>query len=86
MSPYIPIKRREEIQGGCTPQNPGELNFKITATILEYLYNLNPSEPNRYSDYNEVLGVLGCISQELYRKVVAKYEDRKCTEHGEVFK
>ena len=84
--PYIPIKRREEIQDGCTPQNPGELNFKITATILEYLYNINPSEPNRYSDYNEVLGVLEACKLELYRKVIVKYEDQKCTENSEVFK
>ena len=83
--PYIPIKRREEIQDGCTPQNAGELNYLITSIILEYLYNINPSEPNRYSDYNEVLGVLSCVTQELYRKVVVKYEDRKCAENGEVF-
>ena len=85
MSPYIPIKRREEIQDGCTPQNAGELNYKITATILEYLYNINPSEPNRYSDYNEILGVLEACKLELYRKVIVKYEDQKCTENGEVY-
>jgi len=83
--PYIPIKRREEIQDGCTPQNPGELNFKITATILEYLYNLNPSEPNRYSDYNEVLGVLDCVGRELYRRRIVPYEDHKRKENTDVY-
>ena len=84
--PYIPACRRVEIRDGVTPQNAGELNFKITSIILEYLYELNPSEPSGYSDYNEVLGVLDCVGRELYRKVVAKHEDQKCTENGEVFK
>lgn len=84
--PYIPIKRREEIQDGCTPQNPGELNYLITSIILEYLYNINPSEPNRYSDYNEVIGVLECCKLEMYRKRISSYEDIKCAENGEVFK
>ena len=83
--PYIPIKRREEIQDGCTPQNPGELNFKITSIILEYLYNLNPSEPNRYSDYNEVLGVLDCVGRELYRRRIVPYEDHKRKENTDVY-
>ena len=85
MSPYIPIKRREEIQDGCTPQNAGELNYLITSIILEYLYNINPSEPNRYSDYNEVVGVLGCVTQELYRRKIIPYENLKRTENGDVF-
>jgi len=83
--PYIPIKRREEIQDGCTPQNPGELNFKITATILEYLYNLNPSEPNRYADFNEVIGVLSCVGRELWDRRIRPYEDHKKTEEGDVY-
>ena len=86
MSPYIPIKRREEIQDGCTPQNAGELNYLITSIILEYLYNINPSEPNRYTDYNEVVGVLTCVTQELYRRKIIPYENLKQTEHGDVYK
>lgn len=84
--PYIPASRRIEIRDGSTPQNPGELNFKITSIILEYLYELNPSEPNCYAEYNEVLGVLECCKLEIYRKLIAKYEDRKCLENGEIFK
>ena len=83
--PYIPAGRRIEIRDGGTPANAGELNFKITSVILEYLYDINPSEPNRYSDYNEVLGVLEACKLELYRKRIARYEDRKCTENGEVY-
>lgn len=84
--PYIPQSRREEIGKGSTPQTAGELNYKITSTILEYLYEINCASPNTYGDYNEVLGVLECCKLELYRKRIARYEDMKCAENGEVFK
>ena len=83
--PYIPAGRRIEIRDGSTPQNPGELNFKITSIILEYLYELNPSEPSGYSDYNEVLGVLECVKQELYRRRIIPYGNLKQTENGDVY-
>lgn len=85
MSPYIPIKRREEIDKGSTPQNAGELNFKITSIILKYLYEINCASPNTYGDFNEVLGVLSCVGRELYRRKVIPYEDHKKTEEGDVF-
>ena len=85
MSPYIPQDRREEIDGGSTPQNAGELNYKITATILKYLYEINCASPNTYGDYNEVLGVLEACKFELYRKRIASYQDMKCAENGGVY-
>ena len=83
--PYIPASRRIEIRDGVTPQNAGELNFKITSIILEYLYDINPSEPSGYSDYNEVLGVLTCVIQEFYRRRVIPYEKIKQAENGDVY-
>ena len=86
MSPYIPIKRREEIQDGCAPQNAGELNYKITSIILEYLYEINCASPNTYGDYNEVIGVLSCVGRELWDRRIRPYEDNKRTIEGDVFK
>jgi len=83
--PYIPIKRREEINDGCTPQNAGELNYLITSIILEYLYNINPSEPNRYADYNEVIGVLSCVGRELWDRRIRPYEDNKRKRNTDVY-
>lgn len=34
----------------------------------------------------QILGVLSCVQQEFYRRVVAPYEDQKCRENGDVFK
>lgn len=39
----------------------------------------------RYEVYNAVEGVLSCIGQELYRRMIAPYEDRKKEENGDVF-
>jgi len=43
------------------------------------------SAVNNYADYNEVIGVLECVKQELYRKVISKYEDKKEKENGTVW-
>jgi hypothetical protein len=48
---------------------------------LKYLDNVNKS----YFSYNEVVGVLECVKLEMYRRLVAPYEDRKCKENGDVY-
>jgi len=93
MSPYIEEERRDIIEvREC--KNAGELNYFLTTSILFYLSNLNynklvkskkVSAVNNYADYNEVIGVLECVKQELYRKVISKYEDKKEKENGTVW-
>jgi len=58
---------------------PGDLNYIITKICLSYI-----NEPS-YKNYNEVIGVLECVKQELYRRKVAPYEDKKRDENGEVY-
>lgn len=61
---------------------PGKLNFAITALIRDYL----PHADNlTYSAFNEVIGVLECAKLELYRRMVAPYEDEKKEENGDVY-
>jgi hypothetical protein len=38
-----------------------------------------------YSKINEVIGVLECAKQELYRRVASPYEDSKKEANGDVF-
>jgi len=38
-----------------------------------------------YAELNEVIGVLECAKQELYRRVVAPYEDGKAKINGDVY-
>ncbi len=55
----------------------GRLNYII------YRLLLNIYEP-RYFEYNRAMGVLACVSQEFYRRIVAPYEDRKMRESGDI--
>ena len=82
--PYIDWARRNVLSDSSrvdTPKTPGELNYIITKEILAYIAEKGQS----YTNYNEVMGVLECVKQELYRRAVAKYEDGKIKENGDVF-
>ncbi len=76
--PYIQPGDRDDL---LTPMNPGQLNWKITTMIIEYL----DRSAMKYADYNEVIGVLECVKQEFYRRAVVPYEKRKIKENGDVY-
>ena len=61
--------------------HPGQVNFAISK-LLYYLYFHNKSIS--YKNINEVIGILECTKQELYRRL-AFYEDDKCEVNGDVF-
>ena len=89
--PYIKESERERIEKEIRryPQlkTPGELNYFITEVIRTYLDKkiFDQREANNYADFNEVIGVLECAKQELYRRLVAPYEDVKMIENGDVY-
>ena len=60
--------------------SPGTLNYIITRMVVWYL-GKNPN----YERYNAAIGVLECAKQELYRRQVSPYEDKKCEENGDVY-
>lgn len=63
-----------------TPKTAGELNYKITTLIHDYLREHGLS----YQKLNDCVGVLECAKAELYRRVVAPYEDAKMKANGDV--
>lgn len=86
--PYVKQELREAVARqtvaliGAIESQPievraGLMNYVVTSMIHQ-LYK--PS----YANYNEAIGVLECIKLELYRRVVAKYEDSKIIENGDV--
>ena len=84
--PYIPQQRREDLFpefGAAIPRTPGELNFVLADTIKFYLERKD-GRPS-YANYNEVIGVLEALKLEIYRRLVAPYEDQKIRENGDVF-
>lgn len=83
--PYISQEDRKELDGHLEKRSPvtwGEFNYTITRQILDFLHNKTDSS---YAAYNSVIGMLECIKQELYRRMIAPYEDKKIKENGDVF-
>jgi len=57
----------------------GILNY-IICKILLSIYNKKPG----YYNYNRMMGVIECVKQELYRRVIGPYEDKKIKENGDI--
>jgi hypothetical protein len=80
--PYISQEDRKEIDkivqllnDDVTPQ--GRLNYLIFAYVKRCIL---PS----YNNYKEVIGELECCKLEIYRKLIAPYEEKKMLENGDV--
>ena len=69
------------IEGGQDVITEGDLNYIITRLLVACVKAWRPS----YSTFNRLMGVLSCAGHELYRRLVARYEDRKMVENGDVF-
>lgn len=78
--PYISQEARKQLAQGKAPENAGELNYTITKLLLEYLHR----KGTRYAHFNEIMGVLNCVSHEFYRRWAAPYEDKKIQENGDI--
>lgn len=83
--PYIPQSDRDEFAeiAPCYPvaENAGQLNYLITELVNGYMR----SQKKSYKSINEVIGALECAKLELYRRIAAPYEDKKCKENGDVY-
>lgn len=86
--PYIKSKQKDRfasldvaLEINTVFTNPGELNWLLTKCCLSYL---NSKEEN-YQTYNDIIGVLECCKLEMYRRKIAKYEDKKIAENGDVY-
>lgn len=92
--PYIKIERRAEINDfvdkgaewlddiGRELGSPGELNYTLTMIIKGYF------EARGHVNYqllNEIMGVIGCVKAEFYRRKVVPYEIAKEQENGDVY-
>ena len=79
--PYVKSEDRSRLDAGEAPVTAGELNYVVTRTVDAYLRRKGMN----YANLNEAIGVLECAKLELYRRVVADYEDGKRLEHGDVY-
>jgi hypothetical protein len=87
--PYIDQKSRKNIDSEINAliaqlkslpmeKLDGNLNYCF-CRILKGLYA--PS----YFNYNRMMGVFTCAQQEIYRRLVVPYEEKKKKENGDVF-
>ncbi len=79
--PYIDKKRREELDLKFDPKTAGELNYVITNQLVNYIF-LNGES---YQTFNDIMGALEGSKLEIYRRLIAPYEDRKARENGDVY-
>jgi hypothetical protein len=85
--PYIAMSRRadffklESLITQTRIDNAGELNYLVTQLFLKYI----GEHGLRYQSINDCLGAAEGAKLEVYRRVAAKLEDKKCTENGDVF-
>lgn len=80
--PYITEERRPAINKHIDKAeitSCGELNYAISRLVHNYI-----REWVSYAAINQVIGVLTCVTLELYRMIGAKYEDTKRMENGPV--
>lgn len=79
--PYIKQNDRENIEDFTkSPTNAGELNYMIHLILANYVDDLGES----YQTYNDIMGVLVGVQQELYRRKIAAYEEKKIKENGDI--
>lgn len=82
--PYIKqtdrVQFREFLKAMPYIQNEGHLNYVITKIILDYLGN----HDHCYATMNSVIGVLQCVSHELYRRILTPYEEEKLKTNGDL--
>jgi len=74
---YMSLANRVE----CGAVHVGELNYLITKLCQSYVNYYG----ERYEIYNQVVGVIENVKLELYRRKIAKYEDKKIKENGDVY-
>jgi len=84
--PYIKTEEKVKFARSLSEINHemkhvGELNYCITKLAHSFLYMKGFP---KYSDYNEIIGVLESAKLEFYRRQVSVYEDEKIKENGDV--
>ena len=79
--PYVNRETRDGINSIDDVNYAGELNYFLTRQVVDYIDKHGAS----YTIFNEVLGVLECMKLELYRRMIAPYEDVKKCENGDVY-
>jgi hypothetical protein len=79
---YIQILEDQIRRLAKSGQRAGLVNYIVTKLVWGLLdeQNIAPA----YARYNEMIGALECAKLELYRRLIAEYEDCKIKENGDI--
>ena len=89
--PYVTQAVRDHIARGGPATTKGDLTYQITLAVLDYLKwraEYNPAAVRAgpsFDHYADAIAALECAKLELYRRLLAPYEDRKIQENGDVY-
>lgn len=59
----------------------GNSNYALTRVLMNTFF---PTGAFSYRGFNRIMGVLTCVSLEMYRRMVAPYEDQSIVKNGDV--
>jgi len=81
--PYIKEDRRIHLRFlihslALNINDAGELNYCFSLIIKKLPWDIC------YTNYNTIIGVLECCKLELYRRMIAPYEEIKIKENGDL--
>lgn len=79
--PYIKVEQQLDLFEGKAPVSAGELNYLITALVIEYMQGKHVN----YEFLNSIVGALESCKLEFYRRVLVPYEEQKRFENGDVY-
>ena len=83
--PYIKQEDRKRIEPqvnllSTNLYTKGHMNYAITKLLHNYIEKMGL----RYDTLNDAIGIIECVKQELYRRVIADYENLKIKENGDI--
>ena len=87
--PYILPEDREQYDKVIRElpyiHDEGHLNYVISRILATSVSTQAHETKMGYAFYNRIVGVLECVKQEFYRRVMVPYEENKARLNGDVY-
>lgn len=85
--PYVKEKDRKELDAGRPARSKGELNYLVTQAAIRYIDMLSNAYGQKvgYGLISDAISALRDAADEMARRLLAPYEDRKMGEEGDVY-
>ncbi|MGH2567613.1 MAG: DUF6899 family protein [Bacteroidota bacterium] len=78
--PYVNQAVREQLRSMRPPANAGELTYELTRMVLMHL----EIHGDTFARFAEAIAALEATKLEIYRRLIAPYEDSKISENGDL--